>query len=379
MLDIRELFPENYFGSVFFCLVLFLLLLFFTIYKKKDGRSNVFFLWILCSIFVEFAFWGGDYYHYIEAVEKMRITNYDYLEVMNQVHMESPYWIIAEFCGYNYLYFRFIIWCGSIILLYIICHCFSIESNIFLYYFVPIALLSVSGSRVCICMTLALWGWFLFVYHWDKKKNFSIIYFIISASIIVISSFFHKSSYFFVALLFISLIDLDAKRSKILVLLLPFFSIIISTYMIPYLMGVDASEEGYINYRSAQGYMERGMGSYGLPTWISLILSYLLYCYMAFFILYSIKKGEYRKWPLIVRKLANLTFYIFIFSVPFVFTSATYTMFYRFMAFMLLPAVFLFTLLKQEGYNYKLCKYIYTVAVICMLYSLGLSLLSTIK
>lgn len=378
-MDITQIFPENSPYSYLVSALLYCVILLITHSGRKKSNGLELASWFLCALFVLFAFWGGDYYHYSDVMTMMRHSTFDFMENRNQVHMETPYWILAQFINYDYLKFRFIIWCGSIIILFSICRILSLNSYYFLYYFVSVALLSFSGSRVCLVEALALLGWFIFVNHWMKKGDFlglSFIYFIIAIALICFASIFHKSSYFFVAVLLVAFFDIDKKRLKLLLILFPVFAMVVSSFVIPFIQGADTTEAGLVNFNSAQGYLNQGVVSYGIPTWISVILGFLLDGYIAIFLYNSVKNGEYSKWPVVIRKTANIVLYTFVFSVPFAFTAATYSMFYRFIAFMLVPTAFLLALLRQYGITNKYTNRIVILSLISIFYTLGLGLLS---
>ncbi len=420
MLDITKIFPEESFTGNLFCLLVFFVLLIISHGRHRHhraeglrGRSgsgarrnlrakrlagrrspqqrprlqavkkNVYTrkglaMWFLCAVFVVFAFWGGDYYHYAEIITEMSDSQFDYMVVLNQNHMETPYWILAHFCNYNYLVFRFIVWCGALALLWSLCRFLSIGSAPFMFFFVPMALLSFSGPRMCLAEVIALWGWYLLIRHWDRK-GFSLVLFFVSLVLIFMSTFFHKSSFFFAAVLVLSvMIDLDIKKLRLLLASLPVMVLIVSTVIVPFLMGHDVSDEGLINYRSAQSYLDKGVISYGIPTWISLILTFIGNGLIGIFVYKSVKRGDYNHWPLVIRKTANVVFYTFILSVPFLFLSSTYSMFYRFIAFMLVPTVLLLASLRQEGYRNKGSGKIALLFTITSLYTLGLGLLGKI-
>lgn len=372
--DITKVFPEDSCWGTFLCILLFVLLVVVTKSQRDAIKSRCFLTWFFCAVFVEFAFWGGDYYHYAEIMVEMSGSRFDYMAALNQNHMETPYWVLAHFCRYNYLIFRFIVWCGNLMLLYALCHHIKIKSSHFLYYFVPIALLTFSGSRQCLSETVALWGWFIFVKRW-QEKGFSLVALFIGGLFILFSTFLHKSSLFFVAILIISFINVDMRKIRILAISLPIMVAVIGAVIVPYLLGADISEDGMINYRSAQSYMDKAVVSYGISTWILLILTYLGYCFGAFFICRSVKRGEYEKWPLLIKKTANVALYTFAFSIPFVFLPSTFSMFYRFIVYMLLPIVLLLAMLRQKGFHYRMSYSLVVLYFVISLYSLGLNFL----
>ena len=66
----------------------------------------------LMFVFVLFAFWGSDWFHYLEVYPSLL---YD-----DQSHIEAVYSWIAQNLSFGYISFRFIIWGSSLIVLFAI-------------------------------------------------------------------------------------------------------------------------------------------------------------------------------------------------------------------------------------------------------------------
>lgn len=323
--------------EIIFDFVLYIYMLFLS-YKgvtlnKSIQRSYYI---IVCSIllFCLFAFNGGDYFHYMEQ--------YPNLKRGDASGTEPIYIWIAQNVGTTYFLFRLVIWGSALFALLSTYKLIGIRKNVCIYCFIAISLLSFSYARVSLSMALMFCGFTILSVPHKKHKYISAI---LGFILILSSYFFHKSALFGIAVIITTLMIGKISRTKIafILILFPVF-IGIVFYLITQLFGFvnDTDMELLISERTLQTYIpdeieESGKGIAQqlliILNKVPIYLTFLLYLKVVF-------NGLIVRVPETGQRFMTAFFLIVIGATVFYFNPGglhTYTLFYRFLNFSIIP------------------------------------------
>ncbi len=165
------------------------------VYPKVYFSPGIIFFILL--IFCLFASYDGDYWSYYSNYKQLKI-NYEI-----QVGMEE---VFAYIIGYrlvdSYLYFRFVVWGGGLLLYWLSFKRLGINSSLIWLIFTATTLLSIAYIRAFLGMGFALYGYTYLI----KPSRYKILSYIFGLSIVGASFFFHKSMFVIILCLLLSLL-----------------------------------------------------------------------------------------------------------------------------------------------------------------------------
>ena len=152
-------------------------------------------------------FFSGDFYHYIEWVEKANVL----WDINEFSHIEIAYQYISSFVNGSYFPFRFIVWGGEILLIGITAKRYDVSVKLTLYLILLLFPVLYSYARASLAMAVYFFG-LSFVLKPIKNRLLS---YILAALFIIICPIFHRSIYVLIAITPITLLPLFYSfRSK---------------------------------------------------------------------------------------------------------------------------------------------------------------------
>lgn len=321
----------------------------------------------LMFVFVLFAFWGSDWFHYLEVYPSLL---YD-----DQSHIEAVYSWIAQNLSFGYISFRFIIWGSSLIVLFAIIKHLPISRDLCLLMFCSIWIIWFAYARASLAMVLLYWGVTILVTQY-KQRLFPIL---LGLVIIGCSLFFHKSVGFGVIISLIVLFSLFLKPRFFLfiaVVSIPFLLIIVREYISEFLL-MEVSEETLMNNTlRGQYYFGADKRSMGIGELLACILEFAPYYLISFQCFKILKNVRYVvpqciqffiRYELLGVFLAS----IFFFDLGF---GDTMTLAVRFLRFMAVPSTILLAFFWEKEYFPKISKYTYRIGFVGLIYCVSYSL-----
>lgn len=185
-----------------FNLLLFVLLFFLThkVFSKQAsiGKFVYFVCIVTILIFYIFSFWGGDWIHYYEYL------NNDYSDIEQ---MEHIYYVIADYLGRDYLFWRLIIW-GSVLFINLFtAYRLGIRKDLYIVFYICSCVLLLSYSRASLAMSLSFLGYSYLI----KPKKGKIISYSVGLALILFPLSFHKSAVILIIVYLLSTVPLNKK------------------------------------------------------------------------------------------------------------------------------------------------------------------------
>lgn len=172
---------------------------------------------ILLYLFVEFSFWGSDWFALYETYEEIMLEH----SPVEEVYM----WIANHLAPYDYLRFRLIVWGSALTMLLYTLKRLPINFNLTLAIFASSWIIWFSYGRVSLAMAFAFLGVSLLYKPLSlnmKERNTKHIYkflsfavsAIIGCTLIYYAYYFHRSSIFIIAIIPMAvLFGLFSKRA----------------------------------------------------------------------------------------------------------------------------------------------------------------------
>lgn len=359
---------EHHPFSILFCLIVWLFGVSMTYKARKSFMSlksgRTFFAILTIVTICVCAFYDTDFYHYEEIFRSVSSTDI--------YHMEEVYLPIALFANGNYLAFRLCIWGIAVMLALWVAKRLELPLSLFSLYFLVLIVLKFGYGRVSLALAIATLGYTLIIKP-STPKFFSVL---LGALVIFISSFFHDSAIFYIYLLALSLLFINAGRKTIAFLflmypvLIYFFQIYGGEYILQYidnnenaqgaLYYVNGDFEGYEGVGvTIRTFLER------IPFFLTLLLAVLIKW-----------KKYHEEMPFYMRAITSLCILSVITAFMFSFNTTvnTYSLYYRFLYFAMLPMIILVTYSQMHRYYPKLVKMIFWCGVFASSYSLIYSL-----
>lgn len=207
-------------------------------YRKYKGL--IIFLVIL---FCLFAFWGADYFHYMEWF----IINKG---GAGEGHIENVYLYILKFSP-TYTIFRLIIWGSAFFLLWKTSTRLKLDNKYFLFLFVICYLLRFSYSRTALGVAILFYG-ISFLIKPDRNKLFSYIW---AFGVVVAAFFFHRSMLFAILPVFLSIVKLRRPYIIIALALFPFVVYVVNNLLYEHIMLNELVADDSTQYSAMQAYM----------------------------------------------------------------------------------------------------------------------------
>ena len=354
--------------SVLFCILVWLWGLSMVLKARRNFLSislwRSIFAIISIAIICVCAYYDTDFYHYEDIFQSVTSTNIS--------HMEDVYLPIALFANGNYLLFRFCIWGVAVLLAMYIAKRLKLPLSLFSLYFLVLILLKFGYGRVSLALTIATLG-FTFIIKPISPKIFSILFGVLA---VYVSSYFHDSVIFYIIILVISLLFINTGRKSLVILfvlypvLVYLFQMYGGYYIMQYIDSND-SAQGALYYVNGdfEGYQGIGVA---VKTFLER-MPFFLTVLLAVLIRWNNYHNTMPFYMKIINSLSILTV-ITAFMFSFNTTINTYSLYYRFLYFAMLPMIILVTYCHMNRLFPKLINIIFWCGVIASSYSLIYSL-----
>ncbi len=327
----------------------------------RCANINIKCSYILIFLFCMFSFWGADWFGYF--------TEFNAQKEGWNTHLEEFYKILINNYVVDYLQFRFVIWGGALLFLYLTLKRFEVDKGIALYCFVACTLIWFSYARVSLAMACMMYGASFFV---SKNKKLNLKTVIIGVSFLVLSVLFHKSAIFGAVVVAISYFAMNAKRfMKLGLLALPFMVLLVSGWLMSYMQMDAEADEGLMAQAmtSGQNYMSAKSNFSGIGTMIAHILEYLPK-YMLAYLCFKYVNENTKMSPKMLF-LINIFFYVMLTSSIFFFDLGynTNTIYIRFQRFAIIPMFIVLAYFYEVRYKMQLTNMVLKLALIGALYT----------
>ena len=324
--------------------------------KRFHFCKNRFLIYAFLLLFCLIAVHDADYFHYIQALNCLK-KGYP-------SNLEDVYLMIAEFCNYQNLQFRAIVWGGAILIFSIAIKRLDLHESLVLFFFVTLFLLRFSYARASLSMSIALLG-FTYIIRPKYQKVFSIAG---GIALILCSLYFHKSAIFWIPIFILSLIQFKRFWLCVLLLIFPFLTVFLTGYVIPYFITGLGSD---IVASSFQHYTSEWSRTYGISGYIKIILSRSPYYLFLLSFIVSCLNKKHERLSFSEKAILNCTFFIIYLSSIFLFSSSTYVLYYRFLYFAILPMSLSLCIMKRYHFYTNIIRIILYLGATSSLYELS--------
>lgn len=314
---------------------------------------------IMIFIFMEFSFWGSDWFHLSEQ----------YQDIMkSQAPMESIYfWIANNLSPNDYLQFRFIIWGGSTSLFLITIKRLKLKFDVTIFFFVSCWLIWFSFGRFSLALSLACFSLTL-IYKPIKPK---IISYFLGGILLWYSYYFHRSALFVIFIIILTILSGIFSRKFMIIFLISivFWAYIsldtIYTWFINLLLSYDDLST---TVERGQMYMESDDYISGTGYLIGQILEKAPYYLLSF----SCLKSKNIKIPKHILVFIRLLLFIVLFASSFyiLFNFNMQAIYDRFMKYALVPAAIVFSYFYSTGFMIKWHRFVFLIALFGVIYQM---------
>lgn len=321
-------------------------------------KSKRFFSLSLFFIFCVYAMYDADYFHYSEA-----LNHSDW----SLLHFEDVYYPIMTFCIGNYTLFRIIIWGCALFFVYKSITYFHLPIDLTLLCFIIICASKFAYGRISLAQSICILGLSVIFASNPTRK----IHILLGIAIIYLSTFFHTSMLYGICMLIVSFIfrDMGKKHIVILLCLYPvailYFQMLGGNYIMSYLDS-DDNTTSVVQY-----YLESDFRGYeGLTMIIQSIFERVPVFLLAILVCIGRWKNEHLYWPPYIKILSNMVVFIVLTSSLFSFETNvnTYTLFYRFFNFSLLPSMIVLSYLIVNQYHCRYVNFVFKFSLVGTLY-----------
>lgn len=361
---------EQTFGLALFCLVLYSICYFllrpakkspYSLSKRRYGFS-IFLLMLLCLFYFTVSDW---FQYYVEFKEATRGVN---------THMEFVYEWIALNITQNYIVWRLLVWGVALLMLLLTIKKLPVQQVLCLLVFVAMMFSRFAYTRTALSYSFMFFGCVLL---YERNKTGKVLRYLLAFTFIGCSYFFHKSALFGIAMILVALIveKIDWKFMALFLLVAPlslyFLRNQISSFM---MMDLESGGNDFGEYMIAgQYYMDRSRlvvrGVSGIVHDFLLrgpIIAIGVICFL------QVNNDNI---PKVIRLFMRLTVLMVVASLFFLLDlgANTYVMYYRFLNFAGLPAVFSFSYLYCNKMYPKFLDVIYFFAALGTFYELTYS------
>lgn len=331
---------------------------------KKVYGAQRFTGYLAVILFLLFAYWGGDYFHYLDGYNNIK-SDSGFESSFESVY----YWIAAV--SPSYFFFRLWIWGSCFALVVLVFKKLRIPVHLGIVFFVSLALLRISYARASLAMAIMYYGLALF-----EANRRSFLVSIIGIAVIASSYFFHKSAYFGIAMVFASIVmSIVYKKGVNWIGIAVFF---IAAFVLVYLnidnLMMASSEDMNSTYSVdiAQKYLGRDVSERGwggqirdflemVPHYMGLLLYIRLY-----------RKKAIIDMPRAVQVFVYLFLMILLVASVFAFDFGlnTFFLYQRFMRFNTIPLSVFTAYCYSRNIERKWCSYIFFIGIFVSLFTL---------
>ena len=293
-----------------------------------------------------FSFWGTDWFHYLNQINSIT-AGWD-------TNLEEVYYRILDFCNYNYLAFRLIVWGGALVLVLLTFRRLSIPTDLATLLFGCIWVIYFSYARVSLAMAMVFYGASLI---YKPKQGFGAGSYLIGLALIILSFFFHKSAVFGLAVFLIAFFFRNPTKGKTvtLLILIPIIVFLARYYLANFInlnFADDSSEIGeYVN--SGQSYLTRDSSERGIGARLIQLLEVLPYYMLTVQVISVLSSDRRRLIPDDIKMFMSLLFVIVFVSSLFMFDlgANTSTVYIRFMRFAAIPSCIVLAYLLENNHS----------------------------
>lgn len=335
-------------------LVVFLIMFVWRVKKYPHQLSvpEILIALLLCMVHYILPQTSGDYLSYKDFVEWAGFTNAALLSNYYE-HFEKIYFIIVNFVHNDYFLFRLVVWGSTLVLFCMTALRLQISFSAFIFFLSIYIMPCTSTSRVCLAYAIAYYG-FSFLIKPIYTKASTLISFIIGLFLIYFSLQFHRTALIFIAILPLSLIQLDKKKLYYVAILFPLLVIVLRLGLYDFVVNYNQTDDSFFDAQTLSAYMNTSRKVFG-PGHIIRMALYYLNCYIVlFFIVKCIIKKSYNEWPNYIQGFANATLIIIVASSAFLFfEDITQTLFLRFISFRTFAQGVLFAYLLSNDLEVK--------------------------
>ena len=321
-----------------FCLVLYMVLVMLTMKERMpyyNPHANTKVGWLLVFVFFMFSFFNDDWFSYFNHVSSAQYDIGSLSSLTGHEAMERIYIIIAFALDGDYLLWRVVVFGMVLVLLYCTGRRLELKSTSYLYALALIATPVLCYARASLAMAIGFWGLSFLIRPMPMGKTPS---FLLGSFLLIISAFFHKSALVLPLIIYLAY-TFKLSKLKILILFLffiVFFVLLNSTDLINrFLSGEDV--QYFINQRIADKYLtsEKHLSGWG-KSFIAFMRWTAVYFYTILALSILINKKLKSKYIL---PYVNAVVIIVLFASVFLFVNKanTYTLYYRYLNFAIIP------------------------------------------
>lgn len=346
----------------------------------KIPRNKELVSWFLLLFCMVFAFYGGDFYHWVDDINEMRGTANTLKYMQGELmQIEWPYYYIGYFVNYDFILSRIVIWGTAFILFSITAKRLEVNFQTFIYCFAVFALSKASYGRVALAWAIGYYGYSFIVKPPQNtfSKYGSII---IGCIVIAISTIFHKSALLLPLTMGLSLISFKKWTIILLAIGFPIAVLFANSDLLPFLQLATQEESDLVNVNTTQYYLEGGADNIvGIGMQVNNFIEFTTYYLVLVLVVLAIWKGDYKSWPFHIQKYANIVILTISIASVFLFTKGfnTYVIFYRFLFFSVFPIAILMTYVVNREKK-KFVRLTYIFATISTLYMMLYSFYNTL-
>ena len=350
--------------AFFYCFFMFLVTYFiglkqvsFSPYGIKSAGGK-YLLYSLLFVILMTAFNNTDYFSY-QTLTRMTVGH-------DTPHLEDVYGYIIEYCGYNYLLFRVVVWGGALLLVGISTRIarVSIPHVLFLLFlfFFP----TFDYARATLAMSIYFLGYVMISN--EKQKGIWKLLKLLGIGLIIGSYYFHKSMAGLIVLTPIIFLPLNKKTMWLLLISTPVVLLLIKAFLSNLLLTDFADADLADLNKTFSQYTERD--DLGVANWkgmLSAIFAYGLFYVPLYYISASFLKSK--ESSIFIQRLFKITLAIMLLCHSmFLLGAQSYSLYYRYLYMSMIPmSILLVALYEEGGIDFRSMKKLINIGFICRL------------
>ena len=331
--------------AFFYCFFIFLLTYFvgvkqvsFSPYGVKSAGGK-YLLYSLLFIILMTAFNNTDYFSYL-ALTRMTVGH-------DTPHLEDVYGYIIEFCGYNYLLFRTVVWGGALLIVGLSTRLAKVSTPHVLFLLFLFFFPTFDYARATLAMSIYFLGYVMI--SREKQKGIWKLQKLLGIGLIVTSYYFHKSMAGLIVLTPIIFLPLNKKTMWILLISTPVVLLVIKAYLSNLLLTDFADADLADLNKTFSQYTERD--DLGVANWkgmLSAIFAYGLFYVPLYYISSSFLKSK--EASVLIQRLLKITLAIMLICHSmYLLGDQSYSLYYRYLYMSMIPMSMLLVAQFEEG------------------------------
>ena len=291
----------------------------------------------LFLIHLIFAFDGGDFFHY-----------YEFFVEKDFERMEVVYGLIARLVGYNYLWFRVIVWGGALAIFQLTVKRFRLDvsKTTFLLYIMFIGVFDY--ARATLAMAVYFYG---LSYICIPIRHDKFLSYILAAVLIALSIVLHRSMAFTAAMTVMVFLPLNPYVLFLMLVLFSFSAPILNNIFFDYILSgefiPDEELTGKIIGYANLSYDDR----FSIFEWIRRTVSYLTFFLPIIYLAFKIFRKKYHGFlHSSMLRLYKVTVGILLLAVSTLMINVeTFVIFYRYLFMAMIPVTILVSYGRKSG------------------------------